>query len=115
MSPSSLGRLLAHDQHGGGAVGDLRGVAGGDDALGVEGRLELGERLDGGVGADALVGADHAVDGHDLAGLLVAAAGRDRQDLAVEAALVAGARGPLLRGGRELVDLVARRGPTSRR
>ena len=56
-----VGLLLAHDQHGGGAVGDLRRVAGGDLAVGLERRLQLGERLDGRAGADALVAARRVV------------------------------------------------------
>ena len=56
--------LLAHDEHGGGAVGDLRGVPRRDLAVLLEGGLELGQRLDRGVGADALVG------GEDLVGVL---------------------------------------------
>jgi hypothetical protein len=44
-------------------------------------------------------------------GLLVPSSSVDRQDLAVEAALVAGARRALLRGGRELVDLLTREVP----
>ena len=69
-----VGLLLAHDQHGGGAVGDLRGVAGGDLAVGLERRLQVGERLDGGAGADALVGGDELVGLDDLARLAVEAA-----------------------------------------
>ena len=33
VSPSDVGLLLAHDEHAGGAVGDLGGVAGGDPAV----------------------------------------------------------------------------------
>ena len=64
-----VGPLLAHDQHGRGAVGDLRAVAGGHLAVFLERRLELGQRLDGGARADALVGADHLVALDDVAGL----------------------------------------------
>jgi hypothetical protein len=45
-----------HEDGGRGAVGGLRGVAGGDGALRVECRLELGESFSGGVGAWAFVG-----------------------------------------------------------
>ena len=53
---AQLGGLLrAHDDDRAGAVGDLRGRAGGDRAVLGEGRLELGQALGGRVGADALV------------------------------------------------------------
>ena len=45
----------AHHDHGGGAVGQLRGVPGGHRAVGGEGRAQLGQALGGGAGADALV------------------------------------------------------------
>ena len=51
-----LGLGLAHHDDGAGAVGDLRGGAGGDRALLGERRAQLGQRLGGGVAADALVG-----------------------------------------------------------
>ena len=60
VSPRALRLLLAHDEHGRGAVGDLRGVAGRDLAVGLEGGLEVGQDLGRGVGADALVGGDAA-------------------------------------------------------
>ena len=47
-----------HENGGGGAVGGLRGVAGGDGSLRVEGGLELGQRFGGGVGARAFVGGE---------------------------------------------------------
>ena len=50
-----LGLGLAHHDDRGGAVGDLRGGAGGDRAVLGERRAQLAERLGGGVGADALV------------------------------------------------------------
>ena len=96
---------------GGGAVGDLRRVAGGDLAVGLEGRLQVGERLDGGAGADALVGGDELVDLDDLAGLLVEALLGDRDDLVVEAALVGGLLGPLLALGAEGVEVLAGEAP----
>ena len=49
-----LGLGLAHHDHGAGAVGDLRGRAGGDAAV-LGHRAQAGERLDRGVAADALV------------------------------------------------------------
>ena len=54
--PERLGLPALHQQHRGGAVGDLRRVARRDLAVLLEGRLELGELLEGGVRADALVG-----------------------------------------------------------
>jgi hypothetical protein len=53
--PSCGGALGGHDDRGGGSVGGLRRVAGGDGALGVEDRLELGEGFERGVGAGAFV------------------------------------------------------------
>ena len=53
--PSGCGALGGHDDGGGGSVGGLRGVAGGDGALGVEDGLEFGERFERGVGAGAFV------------------------------------------------------------
>ena len=58
VRPSSSAFSARHQQHRGGAVGDLRGVAGGDLAVLLERRLQLRERLEVGVGADALVGDD---------------------------------------------------------
>ena len=45
VRPEARGRLLARDEHRGRAVGDLRRVAGGDDAVGLERRLERREAL----------------------------------------------------------------------
>ena len=68
--------------------------------------LELRERLQRGL-ADALILVDALRAAGGLA--VVAEHGRvDRQDLALEAALVARARGLLLRGEAEAVDLLAR-------
>ena len=101
-----VGLLLAHDQDGRGAVGDLRRVAGRDLAVLLEGGLELGQRLDGGVGPDALVG------GEDLVGVvaLVVADGHGH-DLVLEAALGGGPGGPLVALHREGVELLARDAP----
>ena len=67
--------LLRHQQHGRGAVGERRGVAGGDRAVAaVEHRLSAGQRLERGVGADAVVARDRLVHrgaaepGRDLRG-----------------------------------------------
>ena len=58
-------------QDAGSSVVDAGGVASGDAAVFAEGGLELGEGLDGGVGARVLVLADDSIragDGDDLAG-----------------------------------------------
>ena len=103
VSPSDDGLGLAHDQDARGAVGDLRRVAGGDPAvLGAEGRLQVGQRLDRGVGADALVGGDQLVG---VVALVVLDG--DRDDLPLEAALGRGLGGPLVRADRELVEVLA--------
>ncbi len=49
------GAFGGHDDRGGGAVGGLRRVAGGDGAVGVEDGLEFGEGFERGVGARAFV------------------------------------------------------------
>ena len=90
--PQRFGLLARHQQHRGGAVGDLRGVAGGDAAVGLERRLELGERLERRVRPDALVGGEAV----------------DRRDLAREPAVVGGLGGLAVRVDRELVELGAR-------
>src|SRR5690606_31286195 len=97
---------LAHDERGGGTVADLAGVAGGDDAVRLEGRLQVGERLDGGAGADALVLQDQLVALDDVAGLLVEPLLGDAADLVLEAALVGGRLGELLRAGAEGVEVL---------
>ena len=95
-------RLARRQQHRRGAVRDLRRVAGGDHAVLLEGRLELGEALRRRAGADALVGRDEAaVDG-------------DRDDLAVEAPFRRSALGALLRAGADLVEQLARQVPLLR-
>src|SRR5262245_34919812 len=89
-------RLLAlHQQHGGGSVRDLRRVAGGDLAVLLEGGLQLRERLQAGVGPDALIGdVGVAVDG-------------ERDDLALEAALLSRLVGELVGPQADLVELGA--------
>ena len=82
-------------------------VAGGDLAVGLEGRLQVGERLGGGAGADALVLGDELVALDDVAGLLVEALLGDPDDLVVEAALVGGPLGALLALGAEGVEVLA--------
>ena len=70
-------------------------VAGRDDAVLAEGRAQAGELLQGGLAADALVDR-HIADRHDLVG---------------EAALVSGGSRSLVRGERDLVELLARELP----
>ena len=48
-----MGVVGCHKNSGGCAVGDLRGVAGGDGSLGVEGGFELGQSFERGIGARA--------------------------------------------------------------
>src|SRR5947207_3722961 len=70
LEAERIGLLAAHQQNRGGAVRDLRGVAGRDLAVLLERRLELRELVEAGLGADALVGdVGVAVDleGNDLA------------------------------------------------
>ena len=87
------GLVLVHDQHGGGAVGDLGRRAGGVQAAG-EHRREAGQPLERGV-AQPLVGVDDAV-------------GRgERRDLALEPALVDRDPGLLLGGQAERVEVGA--------
>jgi hypothetical protein len=66
-----LDRLFAGEQHGAGAVGHLRGVAGGDGAAELavaEHGLELGQHFQRGAGARTFVGVDLAAVGDDAAG-----------------------------------------------
>src|SRR5579859_161128 len=57
-----LGVVLAGDQHHSRTVGQRRGGAGGDGAVLVEGQLEAGQALGGGVGTNGEIGID-ATDG----------------------------------------------------
>src|SRR3954468_7679942 len=94
--PQLGGLVSAHQEHGGGAVGDLRRIACRDDAILLEDGLELAERLEVGVRPDALVGdVGVAVDLH-------------RDHLALEAALFGRLVGELVRAHGELVELGAR-------
>ena len=90
-----VGLLAGHQQHRGGAVGDLRGVARGDLAVRLEGRLKLAELLERRLGANALVGDDLlAVDLH-------------HDHLALELALLGGLVGQLVGAQGELVEFGA--------
>ncbi|CRP52210.1 hypothetical protein PAERUG_P5_London_26_VIM_2_01_09_02983 [Pseudomonas aeruginosa] len=95
-----LGLGRAHQQYRGGAVVEAGGVAGGDAAVLPEGRLELGQGLDGGAGARLLVG----IEAQRLA---LALRDLDRRDLVAEAPALDGGDGLLLRSGGEGVLLLA--------
>ena len=86
-----LGLGPAHHHHRAPAIGDLRGRAGGDGAVPVEGRAQPAQALGGGVGAHALIGRE---------GDRLALALRDlhRDDLGVEQAVLG--RAPRPSGGR---------------
>src|SRR4051794_20325392 len=91
-----IGLLARHEQHGGGAVGDLRRVARRDAAVLLEGRLEARERLERGVRANALVGdVGRAVD-------------LERHRLALEAALLGRLGGEMVRAPPQPGELRAR-------
>ena len=100
---AQLVRLLPrHQQHHRRAVRHLRRVAGGDETVLLERGLQRREPLERGLRSDSLVvGVDVAVE-------------TERQDLAIEAALVACARGALLRAQCDLVALLARDPPLLR-
>ncbi len=88
--------LLGADDDRGGAIGDAGRVAGGDrSAVGLEGRLQLRQRLGAGVGAWSLVGRDH--------GVALLAGDGDRHDLLVEAACLLGGDRALVRSEGERV------------
>ena len=97
---AELVRLLAaHQENGRRAVGDLRGVAGGDDAVVPERRLELGQDGERRLRANALVvGDDRSVHGK-------------RHRLSLEALLVDRSRSTLLRADRDLVAVAPRHRP----
>ena len=95
-----LGGLLGgHQHHGGGAVIDAGRAAGGDRAVLLEGRLELGHRIERRAMARIFVIGDDDVA---LAGL-----DGDRDDLVLELAGLLRGLGLVLRGDRELVLLRA--------
>ena len=83
-----FGLVLTHDEHGGGTVRDLRGVAGGDLAVFFEGWLQLGEALCSRTLSDALV-----VLHHDLFAVKIDC---DWHDFVLKSAFVAGDGGALL-------------------
>ncbi len=97
LAPQLRGRIGRRDDDAGGAVVDLRRVAGRDGAALAEDRRQLGEALERRVGARALVGVDR-----------VAAVDGDRGDLALEDAGVARRDRRLVRAQREAVLVGAR-------
>src|SRR5207253_8946235 len=103
-----LGPLRRHPEHGGGAVGDLRTVAGGMDAFGQDG-LELAESVERRL-AHALIPPHDLAPGLACAALRLArgaSAGFEGEHLALETAFVPGPRRLLLRPEGEAVDVVA--------
>ena len=97
LAARALGALLAHQQRGRRAVGDLAGAARRDDAVLEERGLEAAQRLQRRVGAHALV----APDGHGA----VVGGGLDGHELAVVAPLGLGPGGPLVRLHAERIRL----------
>ncbi|MCY1416646.1 hypothetical protein D9M71_321620 [compost metagenome] len=95
-----LGLGSAHQQYGGGAIVERGGVAGGDAAVLLERRLQLGQRVGGSAGAHLLIG----VEGH---GLALALRDQYRSDFRLEAAGLDGFGGLALRFGGEGVLLLA--------
>ena len=95
----TLGGRTLHEQHGGGTVGDLRGVARVDGAVLGEGRADLAQRLGGDAGADAVVSLDG--DGLLLAALGIGPLDLQGGDLRVEQAGLLGRESLLVRGGGE--------------
>lgn len=104
MSEALRGAAL-HEEHGGGAVGDLGGVAGVDGAVFGKGRADLAERFGGDALADAVVFADG--DGLLLVGLGVCPLDGQGSEFLVEETLVLGLDGFLERRGGEGVLLAA--------
>ena len=81
------GFFLRHEHHEAGTIGHLGGGGCGDGAVFQEAGLQPGQRLRGGVGADALVPADHHL-------AAVGAGDGDGDDLSVKAAAGLGLGGP---------------------
>ena len=104
--PAAGRGLRRHQDHGGGAVVDPAGVAGGHRAFLVEGRPQLRQALGRGAVLGILVAVDDDVA---LSGL-----DRHRDDLVLEAPGGLGGLGLLLRAGGEGVLLVAGQLPLAR-
>ena len=100
LDPELLGLRPRHHDDGRAAVGDLRGVAGGDAAVAVEGGPQTGEGLDRGAGPDPLVSFDDDRVALALGDL-------DRLDLG-EAPFLRRVRGAFVALRREVVHGVAR-------
>src|SRR5690606_6257636 len=98
LQAATLGLPGLHDHHGGRAVRELAGVAGGDELVGALDRLQLGQAFEGGVRTVALVAVDDDIDDRLGAGGLVDLLHLrlDRDDLVLELA-------GFLRGGHELL------------
>lgn len=90
-----------HEQDGGGAVGDLRGVTGVDGAVLGESRADLAEGLGGDTLTDTVVGLDS--DGLLLAGLGIGPLDLERSNLLVEEAGLLGLEGLLVGGSSESI------------
>ena len=97
FSAELVGLLAGHEQHRGGAVGDLGGVAGGDLAVLLEGRLQRRQLL----GAVGVGGPDALVGDVGVAVVL------PRDDLALEAALLGRLVGELVGAEADLIHLGA--------
>ena len=98
-----VGLLARHEEHGGGAVGDLRGVAGRDGP----------SSLNAGFSAAS---PSSVVSGRmPWSVVYTSPFTRNGHDLAVEPALVGRARGALLRAQRDLVAVLRARRPTAPR
>lgn len=82
----ALGSAALHEEDGGGAIGDLRGVAGVDGAVLCEGRADFGEGFSGDALSDAVVLVDG--DGLLLVGLGVGPLDGQRSELLIEETLL---------------------------
>lgn len=95
----ALGGAALHQQHGGGAVADLRGVAGVDAAVLGEGRLDLAQGLGGDARAHTVVLVHDNLLGLTRLGVLEL--GLEWQDLLLEQTLLLGLEGLLVGAGGE--------------
>ena len=109
LEAAALGVLGFHQHHGGGAVGELAGVAGGDELARALDRLELGEAFQRRVRTIALVLGHHVVDDALFLRLLVdhLHLGLHRDDLVLELVGLLGGRHAALRFQRVLVLILA--------
>src|SRR5579883_3223847 len=100
LEAQALGGRALHNQHSGGSIADLRGIAGGDQAIGLEGGFEAGQLLQAGIGADALVALEKD-------GFALFVFDRNRQNLTGETSLGGRARGSPVALQAELIELFA--------